>query len=91
MQSSARGQLAVRDADLSYPASISAFSCAVGVPISEANFPNLTMLLRRSMGDAALAASEVAINGGLARHTMATNGFSVRKALKRSFNEPMFG
>jgi acid phosphatase (class A) len=55
LQSSARGQLAVRDADLSYPASISTFSCAVGVPISEADFPNLTMLLRRTMGDAALA------------------------------------
>jgi acid phosphatase (class A) len=50
LQSSARGQLAVRDADLSYPASISTFSCAVGVPISEADFPNLTMLLRRTMG-----------------------------------------
>lgn len=55
LQSSARGQLAIHDADLSYPASIGTFSCAVGIPISEANFPNLTMLLRRTMGDAALA------------------------------------
>jgi acid phosphatase (class A) len=58
LQSSARGQLAVRDADLSYPASISTFSCAVGVPISQADFPNLTMLLRRTMGDASLATSK---------------------------------
>lgn len=58
LQTSARGQLAVRDADLSYPASISTFSCAVGVPISQAEFPNLTMLLRRTMGDASLATSK---------------------------------
>ena len=58
LQSSARGQLAVRDADLSYPASLGTFSCAVGVSISEADFPNLTMLLRRTMGDASLATSK---------------------------------
>ena len=55
LQSSARGLIAVHDADLSYPASISTFSCAVGVPIAESESPNLTMLLRRTMGDAALA------------------------------------
>ena len=55
LQSSARGLLAVRDADLSYPASIGTFSCALGVPIAETEFPNLTMLLRRTLGDAALA------------------------------------
>jgi acid phosphatase (class A) len=55
LQASARGQLAVRDADLSYPASMSTFSCAVGVPINERDFPNLTMLLRRTLADAALA------------------------------------
>jgi acid phosphatase (class A) len=58
LQSSPRGQLALRDANLSYPASMSTFSCAMEVPISEADFPNLTMLLRRTMGDASLATSK---------------------------------
>ena len=50
----ARGALAVADADLS-PRATSVFACALGVPISEAQTPNLNMLLRRSMTDAALA------------------------------------
>jgi acid phosphatase (class A) len=50
----ARGALAVADADLG-PRATGVFACALGVPISEADTPNLNMLLRRSMTDAALA------------------------------------
>lgn len=74
LQGSARGQLAVRDADLSYPASISTFSCAVGVSISEAEFPNLTMLLRRTMGDAVLATSKAKNKYQRARPFVALHG-----------------
>ncbi len=50
----ARGALAVSDADLS-PHATGVFACALGVPISESETPNLNMLLRRSMTDGALA------------------------------------
>jgi acid phosphatase (class A) len=55
LQSGPRGKLAVVDADLSYPQSISTFSCALGIPVSENETPNLTMLLRRTLADAGLA------------------------------------
>lgn len=55
LRSAARGRLAVTDADPAYPASVNAFSCALGVPVSEAQSPNLTMLLRRVQGDASLS------------------------------------
>jgi acid phosphatase (class A) len=48
-----RGAMAVADANISFPTG--AFSCAVGVPISEQDTPNLNMLMRRSLTDAALA------------------------------------
>jgi acid phosphatase (class A) len=51
----ARGALAVSDADLSFPHAAETFSCALGMPISQAQTPNLNMLLRRTLGDAALA------------------------------------
>ena len=50
----ARGALAVADADLS-PRATGVFACALGVPISESATPNLNMLLRRTLTDAALA------------------------------------
>ena len=50
-----RGAMAVRDADLSFPQAAEVFSCALGIPISEQETPNLNMLLRRSMTDAGLA------------------------------------
>lgn len=55
LQGTARGALAVRDADLSWPHAAEAFSCALGVPISEKETPNLSMLLRRTLTDAGLA------------------------------------
>ena len=50
-----RGAIAVSDADLSPAHSVGVFACALGVPISEKETPNLNMLLRRTMSDAGLA------------------------------------
>jgi acid phosphatase (class A) len=54
-QGTPRGALAVRDADLHFPQAAGVFACALGVPISEQQTPNLYMLLRRSLTDAGLA------------------------------------
>jgi acid phosphatase (class A) len=54
-QGTPRGTLAVQDADLSFPKAAEVFSCALGVPISERDTPNLIMLLRRTLTDAGLA------------------------------------
>lgn len=50
-----RWELAARDAELSFPAAASAFSCALSVPISEKQTPHLYDLLRRSLADASNA------------------------------------
>jgi len=50
-----RYALASKDADLRFPNVASTFSCALGVPISEAGSPYLYMLLRRTLTDAGLA------------------------------------
>jgi acid phosphatase (class A) len=42
---------ATQDADLSFPAVAGTFSCAMGVPISEADTPRLYTLLRRTLFD----------------------------------------
>ncbi len=47
--------MAVSDADLSFPHAAATFSCALGVPVSQAETPNLNMLLRRTLADAGLA------------------------------------
>ncbi len=54
-QGTARGALAVEDANLSFPHAAETFSCALGVPISEKETPNLNMLLQRTLTDAGLA------------------------------------
>ena len=46
---------AVKDADLSFPAAASTFSCALGIPINQKDTPRLYVLLRRTMTDAGLA------------------------------------
>jgi len=53
-QGTARGAIAVQDADLNFPGAAAVFSCALGVPISEKETPNLSMLLRRTLTDAGL-------------------------------------
>jgi acid phosphatase (class A) len=54
-QGTPRGAMAVRDADLRFPAAAELFSCAVGIPISAQETPNLLMLLQRTMTDAGIA------------------------------------
>ncbi|WPB57304.1 phosphatase PAP2 family protein [Xylophilus sp. GOD-11R] len=55
LQSTPRGPLALRDADLTSPNAAQAFSCALGLPIDARQTPHLAMLLRRTLGDASLA------------------------------------
>lgn len=55
LQGTPRGALAVQDANLKFPKAAQAFSCALGMPISEEATPNLNMLLRRTLTDAGSA------------------------------------
>lgn len=55
LQDTPRGAMAVSDANLGFPEAAAVFSCALGVQISEQATPNLNMLLRRTLTDAALA------------------------------------
>ncbi|RJF96303.1 phosphatase PAP2 family protein [Noviherbaspirillum saxi] len=50
-----RWQLAAQDAILSFPKAAEAFSCTLGMPISQEATPHLNMLMRRSLADAGLA------------------------------------
>jgi acid phosphatase (class A) len=50
-----RWDLAISDADLHFPAAADTFSCALGIPVSEADTPALYMLLRRTLTDLGLA------------------------------------
>ena len=50
-----RWDMAIRDADLSFPAATDAFSCALGFEITEENTPGLYLLLWRSLADIALS------------------------------------
>jgi acid phosphatase (class A) len=52
---SARYELAISDADLTFPAAASVFSCALGIPVSEDETPALYLLLRRTLTDMGLA------------------------------------
>ncbi|WP_295851765.1 phosphatase PAP2 family protein [uncultured Xylophilus sp.] len=53
LRATPRGALAVRDADLHFPAAANAFACALGVQVSETATPHLYTLLRRTLVDAA--------------------------------------
>ena len=50
-----RWTLATHDAHLGFPAAADTFSCALDLPISEAETPALYMLLRRTLADVGLA------------------------------------
>jgi acid phosphatase (class A) len=50
-----RWALAVKDANLKFPDAASAFACAAGAEISEAESPHLYVLLRRTLMDGGLA------------------------------------
>lgn len=55
LRGTARWEQAIRDADLHFPAAAEAFSCALGIPITEEGAPDLYMLLRRTLTDVGLA------------------------------------
>jgi len=55
LRGSPRWQVAGEDAVLTFPQAASAFSCALGVPVSEKETPYLNILLRRSLVDAGLS------------------------------------
>ncbi len=55
LRGTARWDLAARDANLAFPAAADAFSCSLGIRITEQDTPHLYMLLRRTLTDAGLA------------------------------------
>ncbi|CAG37084.1 acid phosphatase [Desulfotalea psychrophila] len=62
LRDTARWTLAARDARLTFPQAAEAFSCALGVPISEEETPHLYMLLRHTLTDAALSTDKAKDN-----------------------------
>lgn len=50
-----RWDLAIRDAAATFPATIETFNCALGVPIGEAETPNLYRMMRRVWMDAMMS------------------------------------
>lgn len=50
-----RWHMAIRDADLSFPAAVNTFSCALGFEITEGDTPALYLLLWRSLADIGLS------------------------------------
>jgi acid phosphatase (class A) len=57
LRDTARWQLAISDADLSFPNAAGTFSCALNAPITEQDTPTLYKLLQRAMIDANSAVS----------------------------------
>ena len=55
LRGSARWELARQDAQLMFPAAADTFSCALGIPITEEDTPDLYMLLRRTLADIGLS------------------------------------
>lgn len=55
LRGTSRWDLATRDADLHFPAPADIFSCALGIPISEEDTPELYLLLWRTLTDIGLA------------------------------------
>lgn len=55
LKGSPRWTLATRDAELMFPKAAEAFSCAVGLPITQETTPHLYLILRRSLADAGLS------------------------------------
>ncbi len=55
LQGTTRWALAAVDANLMFPRAADAFSCALGIPITEKHTPHLYMLLRRTVADASFS------------------------------------
>lgn len=56
LRGSPRWALATQDAHLRFPDAAETFTCALGMPITQADTPELYMLLRRTLADLGLAA-----------------------------------
>lgn len=57
LRGSSRWELATRDARLAFPEAAEAFSCALGLPITEEATPALYMLMRRTLADLGMSTS----------------------------------
>ncbi|MEE4145411.1 MAG: phosphatase PAP2 family protein [Halieaceae bacterium] len=55
LRGTSRWDLARSDADLHFPAAADVFSCALGIPVTEQDTPDLYILLRRTLADVGLA------------------------------------
>lgn len=73
LQGTPRWDLAAKDAILAFPEAANAFSCALGVPISQVETPHLYMLLHRTLADAGLSTY------GAKNHYQRTRPFVINK------------
>jgi acid phosphatase (class A) len=73
LKDTARWQLAEKDAVLMFPKAAEAFSCALGIPVTQEGTPHLNMLLRRTLADAGLATYRAKDNYKRQRPFMAGN------------------
>jgi acid phosphatase (class A) len=55
LRGSPRWEVAIRDADLAFPAAADTFACSLGFSVTEEDTPALYMLLRRTLTDIGLA------------------------------------
>ena len=55
LRGSPRWEVAIRDADLAFPAAAETFACSLGFAVTEEDTPALYMLLRRTLTDIGLA------------------------------------
>jgi acid phosphatase (class A) len=79
-----RWNLAMADADLSFPHAADTFTCALGATVSETAMPHLYLLLRRTLTDAALSTL------GAKNHYKRTRPFMVDKEPTCSPNDEEF-
>ncbi|MFT4256042.1 MAG: phosphatase PAP2 family protein [Pseudoxanthomonas sp.] len=57
-----RWELAALDAELVKPSMLQTFSCALGVPVTQTDTPNLTRLLRRTLSDGGLSTRDAKVH-----------------------------
>ncbi len=55
LRGSPRWEVAIRDAELAFPAAADTFACSLGFTVTEEDTPALYMLLRRTLADIGLA------------------------------------
>lgn len=84
---SERWQQAAWDAELRFPQAASAFSCALGVPITPEGTPHLNMLMRRTLADAGLATYRAKNHYARKRPFMQANGTTCTPAEEASLRK----